>query len=259
MRDLTDVGGDERAVSEVVGYALVFSLVLGALVFAYTGGLGGLTDTRDVEQVNNAERAFDVLANNFEKMGRGEAPHRAAEVKLHDSTLTTSDVHSASIRNESGDTVAHFNQHRPLRFEVNQDSQVVYEHGAVFRVDDGHGSMTRKPDFVIDENRTVIRYIESTDFGGGGQSVSGDTTVLLRASMTSSRHLYSNQSSEELTISINTTEDRADAWKSYLESELPEGGECDAPVENGDLVTITCRFETDSVHITRSRIRMEMT
>jgi len=57
---------DRRAVSDVVGYVLVFSLVSLTVGVVSVAGVGALQDARDVEQANNAERAFDVLGDNVE-------------------------------------------------------------------------------------------------------------------------------------------------------------------------------------------------
>ena len=78
---------DERGVSDVVGFVLVFALVTATVGVVYTTGIQGLTGSRDVERVNNAERAFDVFANNVDDVIRRGAPSRATEVKLADADL----------------------------------------------------------------------------------------------------------------------------------------------------------------------------
>lgn len=246
--------GTDRAVSEVVGFVLVFSLVLITIALVYTSGLGGLNDARDAEQMNNAERAFDVLAYNFEKMVRGEAPHRATEVKLADSTLVMDDNAQIRVKNESGESVTNMTQHQPIRYEVESGSQIVYEHGAVIRVDDGHATMKRNPDILFADDRLVFRYIEAGDFGGRGHHVSGDTTVLVRSSVTSSQLLYSS-SDETVTIELETQAERVDAWQRYFEE---NGGDCNSPSGEGQI-TLECEFETESFYLSRTRIQVDFT
>ena len=249
------LASDARGVSEVIGFILIFSLVLLTIVLVYTGGLGGLSDARDVEQVNNAERAFDVLAENFEKMSRGEAPHRATEIKLADSRLEMGNLHHFEV-NESGQTVAEVPQHRPIEYRVTSQSKIVYEHGAVIRVDDGAATMRREPDFLFSDDRIVIRHVEAGNLQGG-QSVSGDTTVLLRSSLTSSDLLYAEDGISEMTINLNTTTTRADIWIQYLES---EGGEdCTVSSPTDDEVTVSCEFDTESLYVSKDRIRVDLT
>lgn len=242
-----------RGVSEVVGFVIVFSLILGTIAIVYTGGFSGLTDARDVEEVNNAERAFDVLGSSLEKMARGQAPHRATELKLSDSQLILGDLRHASVHNSTGDLVGEMPQNRPIIYEVNQDSKIVYEHGAVIRVDDGAATMQRKPDFIFGEDRTVIRHIETANLPTGRQNVGGDRTVLVRSSVISSELLYTGDESGSVTFALNTTSERAGAWERYLES---EGGDCDPPIGNGEEVTLECDFETDRLYVAKTRIEI---
>ena len=78
---------DRRGVSETVGFVLVFSLVLLTVGTVLTVGYAGLQDARDAERVNNAERAFDVLANNIEDITARGAPSRGTEIRLAEASI----------------------------------------------------------------------------------------------------------------------------------------------------------------------------
>lgn len=254
MPDGVRFGDDERGISEVIGFVIVFSLILATIAIVYAGGFAGLTDARDVEQANNAERALDVFASSMEKMARGQAPNRAIEIKLSDSQLTLGELHGASVNNSSDVLVAEMPQHRPIIYQMNRDSKIVYEHGAVIRVDDGAASMQREPDFLFDEKRTVIRHIETANLPQGSLHVAGDTTVLIRSTVIASDLQYSGDESGSITFALNTSSTRAVAWERYLES---EGGSCDdSPIGNGDEVRVECQFETDRLYVAKSRIEI---
>lgn len=251
---------DERAVSEVVGFVLVFSLVVGTIALVYVTGFAGLTDTRDVEQVNNAERAFDVLADGFDKLARGEAPNRATEIKLADAQLTLGNLKQGAVTDSDGTMVAEIPQHRPIVYTAPSGSEVVYEHGAVIRVDDGGAAtMRREPDFIIGEERTVIRHIETSNLQIGSQSVAGDTTVLVRSSATRSDLLYSAVENDEVTLALDTAEERASAWTEYMESEMPDGGTCSVSDPIDGEVSVECTFETETIYVSKTRIKVDFT
>ena len=78
---------DRRGVSETIGFVLVFSLIVLTVGVVLTVGYGGLQDARDAERVNNAERAFDVLADNVEDITHRGAPSRGTEVRLAEASL----------------------------------------------------------------------------------------------------------------------------------------------------------------------------
>ena len=259
MRDdsNTPLAESERAVSEILGFILVFSIVLSTIVLVYVGGLGGLENARDAEQMNNAERAFDVLGNNVEKMARGEARHRATEIKLSDSQLVLGDLRQAHVNDSNGNTVAEIRQHRPIKYHVTSTSKVVYEHGAVIRVDDGSATMQSEPDFIIGENRMIIRHIEVSNLETGSQSVSGDTTVLVRASVTRSDMLYSGEDMDEVTVYLNTSSTRANVWVTYMES---KDASCDVSNPTDSEVAVECTFEDiETLFVSRDRVKVDLT
>ena len=59
----------DRAVSDVLGYVLIFSLITSSVGVVYVAGYGSLDSLRNAERFNNAERAFDVLDSNLEEFG----------------------------------------------------------------------------------------------------------------------------------------------------------------------------------------------
>lgn len=250
---------ETRAVSEVMGFILVFSLVLAAIGIVYTSGLPALGDTRDVERVNNAERAFDVLATNFQQMGRGEAPNRATEIKLSEAQLETTDNQRIRVNSTELSTAVRANP-VAIRYRSGTGSEIFYEKGAVIRVDDGGARMLREPDFLFDDDRVVIRYIATR---GSGQSVGGTTTALVRAERRTADVLAAESPATDVEIELETDPDRADVWVDYLEGEIESvtgsPGNCDV-TESGSTATVSCDpFDVDSLTVARVRVRVTLT
>jgi len=233
MRSRT--AGTDRGVSEVVGFILVFSLVVGTISLVYVGGFSGLESARDAERVNNAERAFDVMANNFQQMARGDAPNRATEIKLADAQLTTSDQRLVKVNaSATNDTVVEA-ESVVIRYDAPGDSRIVYENGAVIRVDDGNAVMKREPDFVFsDENGRTAVVVRQIELRGAGQGIGGtSSTVLVRAERKST-FVNDSAATDDVEIVIHTHEDRAEAWVEYYEREIESvGGGGDACERRG--------------------------
>jgi hypothetical protein len=262
MRSVT---ADSRAVSEVIGFVLVFSLVLGTISIVYVGGLSGLDDTRDAERVNNAERAFDVLANNFQQMGRGEAPNRATEIKLADARLTTTVNRKVSIKSSGMATAAEANP-VAIRYDAPGDTSLVYENGAVIRVQDESAIMLSEPDFLFGDGTVVVRYIS---LRGSDQGVGASTsTVLVRAEELTSNVLVNRGSSTDVVLKMQTHPDRDDVWEEYYEERISAadstwGGNCDDrdPTVGGpDTTMVICDgFDVDKLAVSRVRVRVVLT
>lgn len=250
---------DERAVSEVVGFILVFSLVLGTITLVYVGGLGGLQDTRDHEQMANAERAFDVLANNLQELGKGKAPSRATEVKLAGAQIRTTEPSLISV-NSTGMNASGASPRSIVYRPESSDSAVVYEAGAVIRQDGDQAIMIREPDFVFGPDRTVIRVIETR---GGLQSTSGDTTTLVRGEKRFQEVRHSNQDPDaqfELNVSFRPASGHVKPWHDYFEESLNEayGTDGDDFCTEG-TTEVTCDgIDTHSIFFGSTGVQVEI-
>jgi hypothetical protein len=162
----------DRGVSEVLGFVLTFSLITMTIALVFTMGFGGLQDAQRAEQINNVERAFDVLDSNFKDIFIREAPRRTTEMRLGGGSLSYDDRTEIVVYrgNESQNVSIAPN---PIVYQSEADSQVVYEAGAVFRTDNGNSVMLNEPSFRIGKNRTTLTFVEPVHTGESS-TVSGD-------------------------------------------------------------------------------------
>jgi len=236
---------DRRGVSETVGFVLVFSLVLLTVGTVLTVGYGGLQDVRDAERVNNAQRAFDVLANNIEDITARGAPSRGTEIRLAEASLgrgeptvlnVSADWSSSnfSTGNDSLDSIV---------YEA-EGTQIRYAAGAVTRVQSGGSVMLVEPNFVISDQRVILPVVELVV---EQRSIAGSRTVLVR-SVRTNREVELDRGVDQL--ELNVTSPATDAWEGYLEE---EGMNCTRL--NDDR--ISCSIDDlDSVQVVRFTIEV---
>ncbi|MDZ7730673.1 MAG: hypothetical protein U5K37_06770 [Natrialbaceae archaeon] len=60
------ISRDDRGVSELVGFTLSFGIIMASIALLYGFGYPGIIDYQEHEQLNNAERSFDAMAENFD-------------------------------------------------------------------------------------------------------------------------------------------------------------------------------------------------
>lgn len=223
---------DERGVSEVIGYVLVFSLILSAITFVSVAGFSSLEDTRDREHLQNAERAFDVLRNNIADIYQLGAPSRATELSLAEAQLQIGDTVEMTVIVEDGGNATTVTQAiTPMVFVGPDGTAFVYEAGAVFRDEGDRGSVVYDPPFRIGKERTVLPVIrtyttETRSLGGG--------TVLIRTMSTDRSVPMVADNATSLRIEI-TGSARQGVWKRYFSEE--KGLDC---TESGD--TLSCEM-----------------
>ncbi len=244
--------------SETVSFILVFALITGTVGVVYVSGFSGLQDARDAERFTNAERAFDVMADNLADIHHEDAPSRATELKLADAQLLLGQSHSVGVDIASRDAVDDPEKsYQPILFRTGSGSELVYENGAVIRTDPGGGAvMLREPDLVSrgtgNERELVVPMI-LTNPGDGRTNVGGSTTVLVRAEHAETER-FPEATDTTVTLTLDTTTERAPVWARYFEAELDRDCELTGAAES----TVTCSdIPVDSVYVTATYLNVE--
>lgn len=274
----------ERGVSDVIGFILVFSLVISTVAVVYVSGFGGLENARDAERIGNAERAFDVMADNMADMYRTDAPSRKTALNLAGSELyigepTTFTVTVGDITDAGGNTIVYQANSRPLVYDAaGANTEIVYEAGAVIRTDGRNGVLLSEPPVLVTDDQVVLTYVVlSGSSEASSESVAGDSTVLVRAERQGRNVLVSDDdgSPKEVTFTVETTDTRADIWERHLESELASSANMDdweTPAYSlGDLCdvdasaapvgrsVVTCKFEpSEAFYLSSTGIEVEL-
>lgn len=225
-------GADRRGLSEALGFALVFGVIVASAGLVYATGFEDLRETRNAEQATNAERAFDVLKANLEDMSKRGAPSRATEVKLADADLYTGDqvrvsINATNTSNASDYSVFTYN-YEPVVYDTG-DNAIVYANGAVLRRSPGGVAVVQDPEFVVSDERTLLPLVHTYTDGDAG-TVSGSDTVLVRTELqTSALHIIRTEPSTTYNVTVSIETPRADAWARYLEG---EGMDCTLPADD---------------------------
>lgn len=239
------LSGATRAQSEVLGFVLVFGLMVSMIGVVYVTGFDGLRETRDVEQVDNAQRAFEVLATNIEDMTFRNAPRRATEIRLNRASLSLGDPTEINVSDPDG-TLNMTVSGKPIVYTADA-GMVVYEQGAVIRQrdDTDGGVVIHESTVVMNENRTIIPVIQTRLSTRSKASQGGTATVLVRAVEADTAVRYSNTTAAN-TIWLNITSPRAQAWKRYLDAKpdvtcrlsAPEKTDCSVTTDRTYVSTI---------------------
>lgn len=240
-----------RGQSEIIGFVLVFGMVMLTLGLVAATGYAGLEDARDFERANNAERGMGILAANVDDVAEG-APSRATELKLDGAKLAVADPVSVTVSGERvGDPTESFSYStsvRPLVYDpgIGTGTRVHYTSGAVLR-EEPHGAvMVRPPELVLTNEAAVVPLVRTTV--PGNRSLGGTTTALVEANRGEERVVRSTTTAYELTLSVTTP--RADAWYRYLAAH--SATTCS---RSGDTVTCTLTADRIAVSVTDVRVR----
>ncbi|MFC6785377.1 hypothetical protein ACFQFH_05455 [Halobaculum halobium] len=247
-----------RAQSDAMGFVLVFSLIVLTVGTVYAAGYPALEEFRTGEQIENMERAFDVLDDNLDDIVREGAPSRATEIKLNGGTLAVNGSTTITVNATTGDAVEGANftvsdESTPITY-TRGDTTVVSTHGAVLRQDGDAAVMRSAPGWVVDGDHALIPLVV-TDRTGDRVAFGGSSTVLVRGQVTGrgvAAELAADTGSD-VTVTVTVDSPRAVAWKRYFEAEgftAVDGDPADGEV--------TYRFDVDSVVVQQTTVSVEL-
>lgn len=245
----------DRATSEVLGYVLVFSLVVLTVALVTVSGQAGLADLRDNQQTANVETGFGVLAENVDDLVRDGAPSRATELDPAGGRLGLGpSVEVAVSATFQNGTVAFDRTRtvRPLVYRGGDGAQLAYATGAVLgRGAEGGVVMLREPRLLLSRTRTVVPVVNTTldrrQLRGAVGSVDTEGRVLVR---TERRQRRVNATDEQVDLTLAVTSPRAAAWETYLDSAIDPGSDDCSLTGN----TASCSFTTDRAAVVLVRV-----
>ncbi|ELZ46201.1 hypothetical protein C464_11388 [Halorubrum coriense DSM 10284] len=227
---------DDRGVSETIGFVLVFALITSTIAVTFTVGLGGLEDAQLAERDNNVERAFDVLHDNLNDVSRDGVPSRATEISLGGGELRLEQ--ESTFRLNGSGLSRPVTETGSLVYRGAGDTRIVYENGAVFRMDGDDGVMIEAPDLLVGD--TVVYSLYGV--GGPAQSAGGERTVLVVGQRATRETAVDDRTATgNVTLSINST--RASAWRRYYEDLASEHDQVYVSTGGGPDLTVT--FDAD--------------
>lgn len=203
----------DRAVSETVSFVLVFALVIASVGTVYAVGVSELEETRDAERVENAQRAFDVLADNVRDVIEG-APSRGTEVKLAEATLRSTDDTAVNVTVDPADGPKQFWAYSSaaLVYDAASGGEIRLSNGAVLRDSvRGGESVVRGPPLIVDDDGKRVHITLIRQEHVGSAAVGGSQTVRIRTAGSTAQRFYDDAGVDH-DVRVNVTTPYTDAW-----------------------------------------------
>ncbi len=216
--------GDDRAVSDVLAFILVFAIILGSVALLSTVGFQTMADYQEGERIRTADRAMVALADNFNDVLRHDGvTERYGELALRDGTVRTGpdgtsvnvSIDGTYIGSElNTDEGGEFNLGR-FEYGLGGDT-VAYEGGGVVRAADGGSVFRERPQLRCDtdHDRAIVSLvaIQNPD----DRSVQADGRVGFRLTSVNRETVVREDVGE---VSVNVTETEYEtAWEGAFDN-----------------------------------------
>lgn len=167
----------DRGVSDTVAFVLMFSVIILSVAAVSTTGIEQLTELRNQERIDSAERNMEATAAKLDKLHRQSDPFRSLVIPLNGGNVW---VNTSSIEITDADTDpsgtfdsdvqgTYAVQSLEHRFSGNPtDTTIAYESGATFRTTDNSAGIPVRyePAWRCDGDVAFVSFVELNDKDG---------------------------------------------------------------------------------------------
>ncbi|WP_439025979.1 DUF7289 family protein [Haloarchaeobius sp. DT45] len=215
---------DRRAVSDVIAFVIVFSIIITSVGVVYGIGFSSLNEFQEGEQKTNAARAFQALSVSLDDIQEGAAPGRSGAIQLNEGTLQVARqsriLVDVGLDGAGNSTVAN-NVTGSLQYSF-ENTDVAYENGAVFRKDGPNSVMIEDPSFVCSSGQAVVSIVV---LNSDSNAIGGDINAEIISRQNETEILYptaaprgSGPAVENVSVEVPTSS-FDEAWNRYFEDE----------------------------------------
>lgn len=211
---MTQENRNDAAVSETVGFILMFSIVILSMSMIYILGYPILQEHIESSVFENAQQSFIVLQSDMKRVAFEQVPVKTMKIKLHSSTISVDN--RSSILISYNDSTLHSDNYSTGEIEFTKNEKVLtYENGGLWMVQPPSGAiMVSKPPIytgmINNDNMTTIGVISVQ----GRRSTGGNGIVSIIMEHDSS-DLIKPSEKVDVTVTINSVYSRQ--WARYLE------------------------------------------
>lgn len=225
------------AVSEMVDYSIILSIIILATGIIVVAGVPMLEDMQEVQHTENIRQSFEVMAMNMNKVVFGNAPSQSVELKMYGGVLSVAGDNYIGIDLQVWNSSAgSIEMQSALGYEVKniensyQDTIISYENTGVWaKYEEGKSVMVSEPRFTFANDVMVI----PVALIGGTDSISGSGLSRVTAD-SGSKKVYKYENVSMMNASI--TSDYFESWGRYLNESL----QMQIVIEDSDNRTINC-------------------
>ncbi len=213
---MTQENRNDAAVSETVGFILMFSIVILSMSMIYILGYPILQKHIESSVFENAQQSFIVLQSDMKRVAFEQVPVKTMKIKLHSSTLSIDNRSSILINYFYDDGTGHSHFYNTGEVEFTKDEKVLtYENGGVWAKQPPSGAiMVSKPPIYTGKlNNTNMTTIGVVNINGRHSTGGNGITSITMQHNTSD--LITPQEEVDVTVQINSV--YASQWARYLD------------------------------------------
>jgi len=207
---------DEDAVSEVLGFILVFAIISLSIGIIYVVGYPAIQNSKEHAQVRNMEKNFIVLQSSIDTVALGQSPVKSMRMGLGGGTITVNG--SAGALSITSPNISYNGNVGNVTYEMD-GREIIYENGGIWsKYPSGGAVEVSYPKISLRKDSSNLRYltvsiieINSSISSTGGEGII--TLTIEGADQTTPTPQIEDTAG---TGWINITTSTPDAWARYF-------------------------------------------
>ncbi|TQQ80155.1 DUF7289 family protein [Halonotius roseus] len=226
--DESDCG---RGVSDVLGYIMIFGMILTLTFVATTTGITEISSQQQSEQIATVERGFQILDRDFETIQTHKDSRKATPLNIQSGSIGYGEIATITIGewDTSSNEFTADNTSiatRTITYQ-NDNTELVYEGGLLFNDRTSRETLSRTDTgFVVEDTKAVIPVVSlNTPNPDFGVAPSGELVIQSVYSSDTQTTAARTVTGETLKIAIEST--KPAGWERQLADEGFENVERD--------------------------------
>jgi len=235
----------EDAVSEVVDFVTILSLLVLSIGLIGMAGYPIVKNAQEANHIENTKQSFIVLANNINKVVMGQAPSQNVELKMYGGSLSVTGNSSINITatNSTNENITLVDRQMRSIESVVGETVIVYEDTGVWvRYPNGNTILVSKPLITTHSDALVIPVVTL----GGSSSMGGSGMSRVTAKGSPKVTVWKNVSN--ISVKINST--YTNGWEKYFSNvkawSLCTSDECTAILDKNNINVYILYLQLDT-------------
>ena len=232
---------NRRAVSNTLGFVLLFGIVFASIVAVNTVGLGALQEGRDTTIAQNAALSMESLSDAIEELREENGTTRLSVIRGGGGSIGPGE--STTITISLDGTTVYDQTSKPIVYRLDE-ARIVYEAGALIRTQENGGAiLIDGPAYEFDNDIALFPVTKTTSVDG--ETISGQTVTTYLEQVKSSLLEHRTSYSNTITYRIQTSPQRVQVWHKMMDG-MAAGDPCS--VSGAD--TVECTYNTGGSSLT---------
>lgn len=247
MISIKSIVHDDRAVSETLGYILLFGIALTAIAIILLVGNSIINNEKSKDNFQNMVQSFNIIQSNMKQVALDGTPVKTTVIHMDGGSFGIN-TDTARLKVDVDGTLFYNHTTGHIMFTKEEDimDNVSIENGGVWKTTDGYSSIVSQPRiYITPETDTMVLNVYRLYSTSPNVANAGTGTMTIEMSYNDNSNVLPTQDvTGDVILTIDTHYPQA--WTQYLD---------DLETGTGGAVTVICVDTPDGIVATISGVK----